>query len=294
LVLVVTMPMFCFATVALLAVLCRSAESWNEQDASNALRRRKTSDRSLQTDSGITSLELIYTGASPHVSVMNLTLDAVNVIDLAALGLAADKFNINAVRTGTDVSSVQFSNGHYEGFVPYAYCANVGPVYNTCSDLVVGTLLTVSVVPYPLPNLQGTPFPTVTTTLKIVHSALVAPSLPPTPPPIAPILAKLVDSPTLAPSMAPIPSPPPTAPPVTQFDDSPTLAPTPAPIPSLPVASPKKCSIPKVRCRQFRRPWPAKVAHTFLVACAHHASWWERLGKKERRIRSSWPKLKAP
>jgi hypothetical protein len=266
------MQRFWCATFSLVAVLWPSVESWNEQHETNGLRRRrrKTIVRSLQADSGITSLELMYTGTSPHVSIMNLTLNAVNVIDLAALGLAAAKFNINAVvRTGTAVvHSVQFSNGHYEGFAPYAYCANVGPVYNTCSDLVVGTLLTVTVVPYPLPNLQGLPFPTLTTTLQIVDTALVAPSLAPTPPPVAPPVTDFVDSPTITPSWSPSPSPPaeppvtqfigsPTLapfsapiaePPVTQFIGSPTLAPSSAPIAKPPVASPKtQCTIPKVK-----------------------------------------------
>jgi hypothetical protein len=263
-VLVIDVRMFCLATVALIAVLWPSVESGNQHPA-NVLRRRQPTARSLQTDSGITSLELIYTGASPHVSVMNLTLDAVNVIDLADLGITANKFNINAVRTGTTVNSVQFSNGHYEGLVPYAYCANVGPVYNTCSDLVLGTVLTVSVVPYPLPNLQGSPLPTVTTTLKIVNSASVAPSLAPIPPPVAPLMSQLVDSPTFPPSSTFIPSPPVSSL-ETQLVDFPSLAPS-SLIPSPPVAPPKtQCTIPKVRYQQFHSSRQVQVAHSFFVA----------------------------
>jgi hypothetical protein len=138
--------------------------------------------RRLQSSDGITGLALIYTGKTPHVAVQTLAFNTVNVVDLAALGLPSAQFNIQAIRTGTSVNSVQFSNGQFEGFLPYAYCANSGPLYKTCPDLTLGATVTVSVTPYPLANKQGTPFATLTTTLQIINSAVV----PPPPPTSAP------------------------------------------------------------------------------------------------------------
>jgi hypothetical protein len=159
---------------------------------------------------GITTLELIYTGATPNKAIATLALGKVNVVNLGALGVpATGKFNINAVQADGTVNSVIFSNGQRETSLPWAYCGNVGPTYNNCADLVVGKTLNVTVIPYPMAGQMGTPFPLLWAAVKIIDGPAPAP---------------ITRSPTKAPVL-----PPPTAP----------IAPK--------LAAPQACSTPKVR-----------------------------------------------
>jgi hypothetical protein len=189
----------------------------------------------LAPSEGITAFELIYTGRLPHVSVMNLAIGAVNVIDLAALGLPSAQFNINAVRTGSVVNSVQFSNGQRETSLPYAYCSNNGPEYYTCPDLAVGPIITISVTPFSLPQQQGTPFSSLSTTLKIVQGNATVPrsttapartTAAPTKSPVARATAAPTKSPVAPPVTTPVSQPKPAAnescaiPRVSRYEDS--------------------------------------------------------------------------
>jgi hypothetical protein len=159
---------------------------------------------------GITTLELIYTGTTPNKAIATLALGTVNVVNLGALGVpATGKFNINAVQADGTVNSVIFSNGQRETSLPWAYCGNVGPAYNNCADLVVGKTVNVTVIPYPMAGQMGTPFPLLWAAVKIIDGPAPAP---------------ITRSPTKAPVL-----PPPTAP----------IAPK--------LAAPQACSTPKVR-----------------------------------------------
>jgi hypothetical protein len=113
---------------------------------------------------------------------MNLSFNAVNVVDLRLLNIPAASFNLNAIRSSAAVQSVRFSNGVNEGAVPFAYCTNSGATYATCGDLMVGQTVFFSVTPFPLPNQQGAPFPVRTATIQIIdtrtNSPLPAPSAP--------------------------------------------------------------------------------------------------------------------
>ena len=113
----------------------------------------------------------MYTSAGnvPSVQVMKLAINgAVNVVNLYELGYQFARFNIDAVPTSGAVNSVMFSNGRSEASTPLAYCGNNGAVFNTCSDLVVGPPITVTVTPYPLTGQQGTPYPSVSAIIQII------------------------------------------------------------------------------------------------------------------------------
>jgi hypothetical protein len=140
---------------------------------------------------GISRLELMYTGstAAPARMVQTLAFDSINVVDLKTLNLPMTAFSIQAVRTGTTVQSVQFSNGQRKTGLPWAYCGNEGQMYKTCNNLVVGANVSISVTPFPLQFQQGVPFPARSTTVRIIDSRAgtkrpaVSPSLsPPTTP----------------------------------------------------------------------------------------------------------------
>jgi hypothetical protein len=142
---------------------------------------------------GISCLELMYTGstAAPARVVQTLARDSINVVDLKTLNLPMAAFSVQAVRSGTTVQSVQFSNGQRKTSLPWAYCGNEGQIYKTCHNLVVGANVTISVTPFPLQFQQGVPFPARSTTVRIIDSRVrtkrpaVSPSLPPPPTPTA-------------------------------------------------------------------------------------------------------------
>jgi hypothetical protein len=127
----------------------------------------------------------MYTGVSPSAFVFNLTFNAVNVIDLAALNLPSGKFNID-VLVGPGVKSVTFSNGRTETSAPLAYCGNSGNNFYDCEDLMEGTNVTVTVTAYPEGGGLGNPIQTRSTTLQIIRPL---PPVAPTPPTVAPVPA---------------------------------------------------------------------------------------------------------
>jgi hypothetical protein len=180
--------------------------------------------------SGITKLELVYTGVVPHASVQTVNIGAVNIVDLRALGLPLGaRFSINAVQNDATVNSVLFSNGQKETSLPWAYCGNVGPTFNNCPDLVVGKTVNVTMIPYPERNQVGPAFPLLWATVQIVNGPSRAPTT------RAPTAAPVVP-PRAAPA-API-APPPTA--------------------------PQNCSIPKVSV-QYHQPALTPNAHNGLI-----------------------------
>jgi hypothetical protein len=209
----------------------------------------------------VTSLQLINTGVVPNKVVMNLTFNAINVIDLQKLRLSAAKFNINAVVNNT-VKSVKFSNGWVEGVLPLAYCGNVGVVFNTCDDLTVKANMNISVIGYPLSGQKGTPYPLQWARIQIVQGTVLTPAPPApvrAPTPTAPIPklptptapTSTASGPILTPTApkAPVPAPvvTPTAPVPAQMSPVSTR---PVSVPVAPVAPPPAmsttCTIPKV------------------------------------------------
>jgi hypothetical protein len=131
----------------------------------------------------IHTLRLMFTGVNPSTPVLNLTFDAVNVIDLRLLQLPSGEFNIDAL-VGPTVKSVVFSNGRIETSAPLAYCGNFGLDFYSCDDLLEGTTLTITVTAYTERGGSGIAIQSRSTTIQIVRSL---PPVAPTPPIVAPI-----------------------------------------------------------------------------------------------------------
>lgn len=176
---------------------------------------------------GISELVLMYTGVDPSIPVMKLSSESINIVDLQALSLPFDAFNIDAKIT-THAKSVVFSNGQYETAAPLAYCGNVGYSFKTCPDLVLGANITVTAVAFSKKYGSGVVVSTRSVTLHIIKSDPPAVSNKPT---VAPIASKI---PT---TVASTPTPPQPAP-------TPTVPPSKVPATVPPV---KKCGIPRVR-----------------------------------------------
>jgi hypothetical protein len=135
----------------------------------------------------ITVLRLMNAGVNPSTVVMNLAFDTVNVADLYVLGLPSAQFNVD-VQVASNVKSVTFSNGRVETAAPLAYCGNSGNNFFPCSDLTLGSTVTIVVTAYSEQYGVGTVLGTRSTTIQIIR----------TPPPVAPT------APTPAPVAAPI------------------------------------------------------------------------------------------
>ena len=132
----------------------------------------------------VTGLRLMFTGVNPSVPVMNLAFDTVNVVDLRTLSLPSSSFSIDAL-VGANVKSVKFSNGQTETAVPMAYCGNSGSNFYTCSDLVLGSTVTVTVNAYSLAGGGGSLLGSRSTTIQIIRSSAPTAPTPPTPAPVA-------------------------------------------------------------------------------------------------------------
>jgi hypothetical protein len=225
-----------------------------------------------------TGLHLMYTASYPTKYVMNLQFGTINVIDLQKLNLPLSRFNVEAL-VGSNVQSVQFSNGNNETSKPLAYCGNDGDNFHTCDDLVEGATVKISITAFTGPYGGGTKIGTRTTTIRIIRSnSPIAPVPPPVQAPmvvpvsvpvILPVkvpikvpVATPVKPPVAAPIKVPVVAPvqmPFTAPvkapvsipvkaPVSIPVKAPVTIPVEAPV-SAPVAVPptRKCSLPKVR-----------------------------------------------
>jgi hypothetical protein len=215
--------------------------------------------RSLQQQSPITTVQLVYAAvnATPPVVVATIKLQALNVINLATLGIvpSAAKFNLNVLRTDANVNSVLFSNGQAETSLPFAYCSNVGPIFNECPDLVVGARGFITMIPFSLPGLQGMQLPSTWINIQIVSGVV-----PPVPAPVK------------APAPAPVAAPAPAS----------VSAPTP---PSV------MCGIPEVRQISYQKPSRGgMLPYTFSISCASSLG----ASKLARSILFPWPRPKAP
>jgi hypothetical protein len=105
---------------------------------------------------------------------MDLSLGKWNVVDLGALRLPKTAtFNVNAVPGDATVKSVLFTSStkttQKETSLPWAYCGNVAGVYKACSDLKIGATVNITVIPYPVKNQGGTPFPAIWAVIRIVE-----------------------------------------------------------------------------------------------------------------------------
>ena len=144
-------------------------------------------------DPNFTGLRLMYTDSYPTVFVMNLQFGIVNVIDLQKLNLPTDNFNIDLL-VGTNVKSVQFSNGRNETSKPLAYCGNTGDNFHTCDDLKVGTTTKVAISAFSEPYQGGVIIATRETTIQIIRS------LQPIAPVTAPVRVPVPVSPPVEPA----------------------------------------------------------------------------------------------
>ena len=156
----------------------------------------------------VVGLNLIRAGSNTVVA---------NLFDGAIINLApgtTPNFNVDAVTSGSPITSVQFdldsvTNFHTESTAAYALCGNVGSSFNTCSQLIVGSHKVTATTN------GGTPF--------TVNFQIVSKSAPIAPPVSAPVPAP-IPAPVPAPIRAPVPAPTP----------APVPAPTPAPVPASP------------------------------------------------------------
>jgi hypothetical protein len=133
----------------------------------------------------ISGLRLMYTGVDPSVSVMNLAFDTVNIVDLRTLSLPSSSFNLDAL-VGSNVQSVKFSNGRTETAAPLAYCGNSGSTFYTCSDLVLGATVNVTINAYSLASGAGSLIASRSATIKIIRTSV------PTAPTPAPVAAPVI------------------------------------------------------------------------------------------------------
>jgi Malectin domain len=167
-----------------------------------------------QSGGQVVGLNLVQAGSGALVSVL-----APGTIVNLAPG-AVPNFSIDAVTSGSPITSVQFSynavtNFKTESTAPYAMCGNVGPVWTKCNVLGIGTHTvgaktnngalfqltfqivagTAPVVPPPVPKSMPVPIPVAPPVP--VPAPISAPALAPVPPPVtAPVAPPVLAAPT--------------------------------------------------------------------------------------------------
>jgi Malectin domain len=78
-------------------------------------------------------------------------------------------FNIRADSTSANIKSIRFFPiGRDETSKPWAFCGNVGPLYNTCDEFTSAGTFTVTARPYSGTQQTGVQYPDVTITFSIV------------------------------------------------------------------------------------------------------------------------------
>jgi Leishmanolysin len=154
--------------------------------------------RGLQGTVALTGLDLIDSLTEKRITT--LTNNQVIVVDQIP-GMTTPSFNINATFVGSAVKSVVFGYGattyRTDNFAPFSFCGNMGPLFNTCSLLGLGTHV-VTATPYSFQGGGGIVGSPVTVTFTVVASA----PKPPTMAPKAPTKAPSAPTPVAAPSTA--------------------------------------------------------------------------------------------
>ena len=156
-----------FLLPALLAVVAHGDSS---------LRGHEHSGSRQLLNHALMSFRLIDSGTNqPIMDLRNGT-----VVALAALGLSAPRFNVEAVVSNIfgNTRSVKFEYNETiyrtESVVPYAFCGDINGKFAHCSVLGLGSH-TITAIPFVQPRAAGTEGSPTSITFSIIHTAIPAP-----------------------------------------------------------------------------------------------------------------------